>query len=381
VRDPNRRQWAEEGTLPASLMRERLRVADDGTLLLSTCPALTGDCTAAIRRPVDPGTDAAWRELDTTALAGLSLLGAGEALLVRARRDDMYRFELALSSPELDAPKYLVGPVSLGDAKLLDVELDDDCVRVRVERAETGRQWAVVGEQGNLLDYAACAPAREEHARLQRQGVVRVTCNIDEARVALEGPSADGAFLDCPVELAVEPGKYVVLATAEDVDGYRTEIEVPEAGDVTVEAELFTLPFVDVRAYGGVTLGSGDTLPSVFSEIVFPIGSQYEVGPFFRFGASPFEDRGHGYLGGVSGRILWHFGDFDIGGGGGMGFGNFLGKEDGESDDVFSALTLRFLVDVVAAYRVGPVTLRALVNLYPSDPALVEMVGGIGVGF
>ena len=65
-----------------------------------------------------------------------------------------------------------------------------------------------------------------------------------------------------------------------------------------------------------------------------------------------------------------------------QGFGNLVGGIDGQSDDGNQLLTLRYLLNLSAAYRMGGGSnIRLHLNFYPSDPWVFEAIGGLGIGF
>lgn len=401
VRTPESR-WADEGLLPRAVIAvdppspempylpaPQPVVADDGTLLLERpgCGAWSDDaCPAWMRRPLEPGSPGAWSEVvpDGRTAAGYRVLDAGRVLLLSGGADGG-SFEVLLADGGAQ-PRRVAGPIAVGEASLYDLRVDDSCLAVELGRGEAQqRRWQVIGAQGTLLESSSCEEARAEHARMLRQGWLRVRCNLPEATVIVSGEGFAAERLRCPLDVGVDPGVYEVTVAAVDHDPYRGAVEVPERGEAVVEAELLAIPFVDVRALGGVAIGGGSelTVPLFVAEIAFSLGdNQYEIGPFFRLGiASDDPDRDHGLYGGAFGRAVWHFDAWDVGVGGSVGFGSMLGKEPGGKQTTDSVYTLRYAFDAIGGMRLGIVNLRAVLHFYPSDPYTFEAIGGLGIGF
>ncbi|MCC6897520.1 MAG: hypothetical protein IT377_01020 [Polyangiaceae bacterium] len=135
--------FKEEGTLPdAAMTRWPVQVAADGTLLFHETCGERSTCRALVRRPVDPGTAGAFRELKVERAAAFRILTRGRALVVVRGSGDT-SIDLVQSSPEGDGP--LVRGLRF-EGDLIDLRVDErGRVIARERRSKTESESFVVG--------------------------------------------------------------------------------------------------------------------------------------------------------------------------------------------------------------------------------------------
>ena len=138
--------FKEEGTLSdAALLRWPVQVGVDGTLLFHESCGGKQSCRALIRRPVDPGTPGAFREVKIDRAVAYRALTRGRALVVTRGGSDA-TFDLVQSEPDREAP-LVRGFRFEGD--LLEVRVDDrGRVIARERRSKTESESFVVGVDG-----------------------------------------------------------------------------------------------------------------------------------------------------------------------------------------------------------------------------------------
>jgi hypothetical protein len=138
--------FKEEGTLSdAAVLRWPVQVGVDGTLLFHESCGEKQSCRALIRRPVDPGTPGAFREVKIERAVAYRALTRGRALVVTRGGSDA-TFDLVQANPDREAP--LVRGLRF-EGDLLEVRVDDrGRVIARERRSKTDSESFVVGVDG-----------------------------------------------------------------------------------------------------------------------------------------------------------------------------------------------------------------------------------------
>src|SRR5690606_22342891 len=113
---------------------------------------------------------------------------------------------------ESDGARRDLGGFTLSD-DLLDIGVEaEGCVRlVHGDAPDALSGSGMVTVDGALIEGPTCAEAIDDYEASQRQGLLRVNCGPSGAKANIMRSDETGvASLDCPAEIALEPGVYIV---------------------------------------------------------------------------------------------------------------------------------------------------------------------------
>lgn len=139
--------FKEEGSISDEAMTKwSASVQSDGTLMFHEACSELRKCRALVRRPVEPGTRGAFRELSHANAAAYRALPGGRVLVVSRGKSERF-VDLFMAEPGKSATALVTGVEVPGD--LLEVQLDDAgrvVMRQRLDRSTT--ETFLVGVDG-----------------------------------------------------------------------------------------------------------------------------------------------------------------------------------------------------------------------------------------
>src|SRR5690606_2169012 len=137
---------------------------------------------------------------------------------------------------------------------LLDIGVEaEGCVRlVHGDAPDALSGSGMVTVDGALIEGPTCAEAIDDYEASQRQGLLRVNCGPSGAKANIMRSDETGvASLDCPAEIALEPGVYIVNVVKEDHQPWSDEVSVDPRQIVDRDVELPGVPLGTIVASGG----------------------------------------------------------------------------------------------------------------------------------